>query len=121
MLTVTPCAADMIRQAARDSGMDEPMLRLAARYDDDAQSIEFGIGFDERREQDEEFDSEGVTVLVSPPSREAALGTIIDYVEYRPGDFRFIFYRADAQDAAGDDRPAAEGCSGCGCGPGGCA
>jgi len=121
MPTVTPCAADMIRRAARESGLDEPMLRLGARYDDDAQSIEFGIGFDERREQDEEFVSEGVTVLVSPPSREAALGTIIDYVEYRPGDFRFIFYRADAQDAAGDDRPAAEGCSGCGCGPGGCA
>jgi len=93
VITLTPAAADQVRRAAAQSGTDELALRVAARWDDAQETYDFGIGFDERREKDEEFVSEGVTVLVSPVSRDAVQGLVVDYVELEPGDFRFIFYR----------------------------
>ena len=55
-------------------------------------------------------------MLVSPLSHDAVADLIIDYVELSPGDYRFIFYRAE------DIPPAAVsgGCGGRGCGSGGC-
>jgi iron-sulfur cluster assembly protein len=93
MITVTPAAAEQILRAAAEAGMDEPLLRLAARLDDATGAIEYGMGFDERREQDAEFECEGVIVLVSPPSREPLEGTVLDYVELEPARFHFIFSR----------------------------
>ncbi|MEZ5726994.1 MAG: hypothetical protein R3E48_02690 [Burkholderiaceae bacterium] len=49
------------------------------------------MGFDERRDQDTEFSSEGVVVLVSPPSLEWVQGLTIDFVELPNGDARFVF------------------------------
>ncbi|UCE30200.1 MAG: hypothetical protein JSW68_08835 [Burkholderiales bacterium] len=105
MPSVTPVAAATILRAAAEAGYDEPLLRLAARFDEDTDQLQFGIGFDERREQDLEVISEGVTVLVSPPSQPAVDDLVIDYVEYEPGDFRFIFYRAGSA-------PSGEGSTG---------
>ena len=118
MLTVTSAAAQQILRAADDAGMEEPLLRLAARVDEAEGQIEYGMGFDERREQDEEFECDGVIVLVSPPSLAPLSGTVLDYVELAPGDFRFVFRRAEppVRDDP-DSRPAGEaGCGDCGCG-----
>jgi len=95
MIVLTTAAAEQVLRAAAESGVEEPLLRVAARLDDADGEIEYGMGFDERREQDEEFDCEGVTVLVSPPSRDALAGTVLDFVEVSPGDYRFIFRRPD--------------------------
>jgi len=94
MITLTPAAAEQVLRAAADAGIEEPLLRVAARLDDADGGIEYGMGFDDRREQDEEFECEGVVVLVSPPSRDALAGTVLDFVEMSPGDYRFIFRRA---------------------------
>jgi len=94
MITITPAAAHQILIAAEQAGMEEPLLRIAARYDDDTDELEIGMGFDDRREQDEEIRSEGVILLVSPPSRESLEGTVLDYVETAPEEFRFVFGRA---------------------------
>jgi iron-sulfur cluster assembly protein len=91
MLTLTSAAAEEILRAAREAGMEEPLLRVAARADGPGGEVEYGMGFDERREQDEEFDCGGVIVLVSPPSREPLAGTVLDYVEIEPDQYRFIF------------------------------
>jgi len=93
MITITPAAAHQILIAAEQAGMEEPLLRIAARYDDDTDELEIGMGFDDRREQDEEIRSEGVILLVSPPSRESLEGTVLDYVETAPDEFRFVFGR----------------------------
>ncbi len=93
MIKLTPAAADQVRRAAEQSGASELALRVAARWDDAQEMYDFGIGFDERREKDDEYVSEGITVLVSPVSRDAVQGLVVDYVELEPGDFRFIFYR----------------------------
>lgn len=122
MLTLTSAAAEQILRAAYEADMDEPLLRVAARVDEAGGRIEYGMGFDERREQDEEFECGGVIVLVSPPSREPLAGTLLDYVEIEPNQYRFIFSRPDHQ--APESEPQAgqnTGCGGCGCGKGGCA
>jgi Fe-S cluster assembly iron-binding protein IscA len=119
MIEITPAAAEQIRAAL--AGAPEPglVLRLAARRDDDGE-IEYGMGFDERREQDEEVVTDaGITLLVSPLSLEPAAGTVIDFVEIAPGERRFIFYRADQRPADAPPAAAPEG-GGCACGKGSC-
>ena len=93
MITVTPAAARQILIAAGQAGMEEPLLRVAARYDDDSDALEIGMGFDDRREQDEEIHCEGVILLVSPASRTPLDGTVLDYVETAPAEYRFVFGR----------------------------
>jgi iron-sulfur cluster assembly protein len=85
MITVTPPAAAQILQSAGGAG-----LRLAARLDAKG-VVEYGMGFDERAEGDEQVVSNGVTVLVSPGSVELLSGATLDYVEINPGEWRFIF------------------------------
>lgn len=117
MIEIRPAAAEQIRAALRSQSEPGMVLRVAARRGDGG-ATEYGMGFDERREQDEEIVTEaGITLLVSPPSLEAIAGTVIDYVEIAPGDLRFVFYRAD--ETPTDDAPAPQG-GGCSCGKGGC-
>lgn len=116
MIEIKPAAAEQIRAALRDSG-EGLALRVAARRRPDGDT-EYGMGLDERREQDEEVVTDsGITLLVSPPSLEAIAGTVIDYVEIEPGDLRFVFYRAAEMPAADEAAPKAGGCA---CGKGGC-
>lgn len=116
MIEIKPAAAERIRAALHDAG-EGLLLRVAARRRPDGQT-EYGMGLDERREQDEEVVTDsGITLLVSPPSIEALEGTVIDFVEIEPGDQRFIFYRADEMPPAEQDAPKAGGCA---CGKGGC-
>lgn len=98
MITVTPAAARQILLAAEEAGMEEPLLRVAAQYDDATEDIEIGMGFDDRREQDEEIACEGVILLVSPTSRPQLEGTVLDYVEVEPAEFHFVFSRGPRQE-----------------------
>jgi iron-sulfur cluster assembly protein len=90
MITVTPQAAEQIGKSAVQSGAAGACLRLAARLDDKG-VIEYGMGFDDKAEGDAQFESAGVTVLVSPGSVELLAGATLDYVELNPGEWRFIF------------------------------
>jgi iron-sulfur cluster assembly protein len=117
MIDIRPAAAEQIKAALRSQSEPGLELRVAARRADDG-GTEYGMGFDERRDQDEEIVTDaGITLLVSPPSLEAIAGTVIDYVEIAPGDLRFVFYRAD--DIPADETPAPQS-GGCSCGKGGC-
>ena len=122
MITVTPGAAQQIRIAATQSDSDEMGLRIAARRDTDG-SLHYAMGFDEARDDDLVVTSEGIALVVSP--RETALldGMTIDYVEYEPGDFRFIFVNPNdvAPPAAAGPAPGPTTApGGCGSGSGGC-
>ncbi|MCG6952008.1 MAG: iron-sulfur cluster assembly accessory protein [Betaproteobacteria bacterium] len=90
MITVTPQAAAQIAKAAEQAGAGGACLRLAARLDEKG-VIEYGMGFDDRGEGDSEFESAGVTLLVSPGSVELLSGATLDYVELNPGEWHFIF------------------------------
>lgn len=94
MIEITPAAAAQIRAALGGHKEQGLALRVAARKGDDGDT-QYGMGLDERREQDEEIvTASGITLLVSPPSLDAVADLVIDFVEVAPGERRFIFYRA---------------------------
>jgi len=109
MFTVTRAAAQELLAAAARSEAQGMALRVAARQVADG-SIEFGMGFDETREDDEQAQFGELTVLIGSPSKPLLQGTMLDYVEIEPGRFDFIFAPPDAD-------PPPRG----GCGTGGCA
>ncbi len=90
MITITEQAANQIRSAAVQAGVDALFLRLAARVEDDGK-FEYGMGFDERQDNDTQWASGGINVLVSAACKGLLEGATLDYVELNPGDFRFIF------------------------------
>ena len=90
MITITPEAAAQIRESARQAGIDEACLRLAARLGDQG-AIEYGMGFDDAADDDQKVTSNGITILVAAGSVELLTGATLDYVEINPGEQRFIF------------------------------
>ncbi|MCW5593024.1 MAG: hypothetical protein KIS74_13065 [Burkholderiales bacterium] len=90
MIEITKAAAERIRQSAAESGMQAPVLRVAAQLAADG-SVEYGMGFDQSRPGDTTVELEGVHVVVAARSRELLEGVVLDFVEMEPGDFRFIF------------------------------
>ena len=110
MFELTPAAAQEILAAARRSDAAELALRVAARRHSDG-SIEYGMGFDEFRAEDEATEVAGVRVLVGAPSRALLAQTRLDYVEVEPGRFDFIFAPA----TAAEPEPKAKACGSGGC------
>lgn len=90
MITLTPRAVEQIRKSAHEGGMDGLALRLAVKEAPDG-SFEYGMGFDEAKEEDTVVETSGVEIVMSPQYGPQLQGTTIDFVEYEPGDFRFIF------------------------------
>lgn len=88
MITITPSAAEQI--LGQQPGATEVCLRLAARLDAQG-TIEYGMGFDEKAEDDVQVVSGAIRLLVAPGSVELLTGATLDYVEINPGDRRFIF------------------------------
>ena len=119
MFSITPAAAGELLAAAERSDAAGMALRIAARALEDG-SIEFGMGFDDERENDETVEFNGLTVLLGARSRPYLAGTQLDFVEIEPGRFDFVFLPTDepAGEAGGPDpaRSAAGGCGNGGCG-----
>jgi iron-sulfur cluster assembly protein len=90
MITVTPAAATQIRQAAEQSNAQGLCLRIAARIEPDG-AIEYGMGFDEKNDDDMHLVSEGIDLLIAPASKDIFMGAVLDFVELSPGDNQFIF------------------------------
>jgi len=106
MITITEQAAVQIRKAAEQADAANLYLRLAAKIEDDGK-FEYGMGFDERRDNDALWQSAGVNVLVSPSCADLLAGATLDYVELNPGDFRFIFINPnDPAHAQSPSRPS---------------
>jgi len=118
MITVTPSAALQIRIAATQSEADEMGLRIAARRDADG-SLHYAMGFDEARNDDRVVSSEGIALVVSPQHADLLDGMTLDFVEYEPGDFRFIFVNPNDAPIAAAPESAGCGSGGCGCQGGG--
>ena len=113
MFTLTSAAARQIQQAANASETQEMALRIAAKVDADG-SIQYGMGFDDPKDEDMKLDLEGVAVVIADEYQELLDDIVLDYVELEPGEFNFIFVNGrQTQDAL-------EPASGGGCGSGGC-
>ena len=121
MFQVTTSAAEELLAAAVRSEAAGMALRVAARQVADG-SLEYGMGFDEEREDDEPVQFGDLTVLLGAPSKPLLADTVLDYVETAPGRFDFVFVPPQEAVSGGCGSGAAKsgGGSGGGCGSGGC-
>jgi iron-sulfur cluster assembly protein len=113
MFALTPAAAEQILRAAAEQAESRgrPMLRVAAKLDENDGELVYGMGFDEEREDDLIIDSGGLGILISPHSQPLLADTTLDFTEVQPGEFQFIFRGGCTAP------PAAKSCGSCG---GGC-
>jgi iron-sulfur cluster assembly protein len=90
MITITPSAASQIRLSAQQSKSEGMALRIAATINSD-NSLHYGMGFDDSKEDDIAVVSEDIEIIVSPISAELLKDTVLDFVELEPGNSQFIF------------------------------
>jgi iron-sulfur cluster assembly protein len=90
MFRITDDAAKQIKIATEQSDAAGMILRIAAKTNQDG-SIEYGMGFDEARENDVHISHDDVEVVIDATSNELLEEASIDYVELEPGQFNFIF------------------------------
>lgn len=114
MISLTPSAAEQIRHAAVQAGAENMALRIAAKVNP-AGMLEFGMGFDDERNDDQVVESHGLTLLVSTHSAQLLDDVTIDFSEVAPGQASFVFLKPSAQGGCGTG-----GCGGGGCGGGSC-
>ncbi len=106
LIIVTPDAARQIVTAAGSSDAGGLALRIAASREADG-SLDYAMGFDNVRKGDIAFTAEGIDLLVAEEHRDLLAGTTLDFVEYEPGDFRFIFINPN--DTASAPAPSGPG------------
>jgi len=90
MITITPAAAAQIKLSAEQGKTEGMSLRIAASRSDD-NSIHYGMGFDDSKEDDVTVTTDDIEIIVSASSAELLKDTTIDFVELEPEKFQFIF------------------------------
>lgn len=90
MFTISLSAANKIREAAEQGGMDGLALRLAAQALPDG-TIDYRMGFDEKKEDDISIRDSGVEIIMEPEYVPLLNEATLDYVEMAPGTMEFIF------------------------------
>jgi iron-sulfur cluster assembly protein len=122
MFSMTPAAVNEVLAAAQRSSAAGMALRVAARQAADG-AIEFGMGFDDEREDDEAAHFDTLKVLIGAPSKPLLEGAVLDCVETGPGQLDFVFTPAPEPVVAGcgsaEPKPRG-GCGGGSCGSGSC-
>lgn len=123
MISLTKEAAEQIRLAAANSDAQGMALRLAAKVND-AGMLEFGMGFDQERENDAIHESWGITLLISKHSAPYLQDVTLDFTEIAPGQKSFVFLKPGSEEPADGGGCGSGGCGstagGGGCGSGGC-
>lgn len=90
MITVTPQAAEQIRESARQGKLEGMPLRIAVTRLEDG-GFHYALGFDDNsHEGDKTFQSEGIEIVVAPQSIHRLNGTVIDYVDLE-GKMELVF------------------------------
>jgi iron-sulfur cluster assembly protein len=90
MITVTEEAAKQIKLSAKQGKAEGMPLRIAATRVED-NSIHYGMGFDDSKDDDIAIATADVNIIVSPGSAELLKDTVLDFVELEPGKHQFIF------------------------------
>ena len=106
MIKITDAAAEQIRAASNNPDVHGMVLRVAAYQEDDG-SVNYGMGFDQEREADEQLIVNGIELLIASSSTPYLQGVTIDFVEMSPGDMRFIVIPPFSAEPA-DEAPSAE-------------
>lgn len=90
MFKITPRAAQQIQQAAKMGGTEGMALRFAAQKNEDG-TFDYLMGFDDAKDDDIQFDSEGVSVIMEPEFFSLLDETTMDFTELDDGENQFIF------------------------------
>ena len=91
MIKITPAAVVQIKLSAEQSNNDGLALRIAASRNDD-NSIHYGMGFDDTKEDDVTVSvTDDIKVIISASSAELLKDSTIDFVELETDKFQFIF------------------------------
>jgi iron-sulfur cluster assembly protein len=90
MFKLTPRAAEQIRQAAKQGGTEGMALRFAAQKKEDG-TFDYLMGFDDAKDEDIQFDTEGVSVIMEPEHYALLDETTMDFAELDDGEKQFIF------------------------------
>lgn len=97
MITITDAAANQIKESAKQGKMEGLSLRIACTKQDDG-SFHYGMGFDEKTDEDKSFLSNDIEVIVAPVSLALLTGTVLDFVELEEGNPDFIFQNPNDPD-----------------------
>lgn len=80
-ITLTPRAAEKLRQFALEEGIENPSLRFGDTAGG-CGGFQYILDFSEGKEADDEvFDSEGIEIHIKKAALDRLLGSIIDYVD----------------------------------------
>ncbi len=90
MITITEQAAKQIKLSSKQGNTEGMPLRIAATRNAD-DSIHYGMGFDDSKDDDIKVTSEDIEIIISPVSAELLKDTVLDFVELEPGKHQFIF------------------------------
>lgn len=90
MLTITETAAKQIIGQIEQSNAHDMVLRVAAKTNEDG-SFDYGMGFDESKDDDIKSSQFNVNIVMDPQSAELLEDATMDYVELEQGQFHFIF------------------------------
>ena len=89
-LSFSDAALAQIIKSAKESESEHMGLRIAARMTAD-ESVEYGMGFDEAKDDDIQFEFGGLKILISKDNEELLHGAHVDFVEIEEGQHHFIF------------------------------
>ena len=90
IMTFSPTAVAQIKQNIQHGEHGNMALRIAAAMRAD-ETIDYGIGFDEVKEDDVQFEHDGIQMVISPDCLELLNGAHVDFVEIEKGQHHFIF------------------------------
>ncbi|MDH5325074.1 MAG: iron-sulfur cluster assembly accessory protein [Gammaproteobacteria bacterium] len=90
MITISPEAAAQIRLSAERTASESLPMRIAAKVAVD-ESIEYGLGFDEKNDDDLSFTVEGINIIIAKSSAELLHGAHLHFVDLEDGTQNFIF------------------------------
>jgi len=99
MFEITDSAAKQFQASAKSIGDDSLSLRVTARKSPANTEMQYNLGFDNPKVDDESMDINGISVIVDPESVENVKAMIIDFREYE-GIEQFVFINPnDKKDA----------------------
>ena len=106
MINITAAAAEQIQVALQQHEGENLVLRIAARRMPDG-GIDHTMGFDQTKPTDTLLTVNDIELAISADSKILTPGLILDFVEFEPGNYRFIFNNPNDAAASKGDAPLA--------------
>ena len=93
MISITESAAEKINKAVSEQDMNGKHLRVGVFPGGCGGGYQYALGFDEVGEDDSEFESQGLKLIINNGDVDKIKGTEIDYVVSEMGEGFRAFYQ----------------------------